>query len=199
MQKFKFFKSPFLFAAIICFSIAVALPFSVKDHKEVKGVSQKINPTTSPSATPTDSVNENKVQTTRIQTYITVTSTPANSVQSPSASSGQANSTPVPTQAVKTFQVNLKINGSSVGNIDLTDGSNQCDVLSKAKDQGKLSQLLMKYDDSLGTNGVYQINGQGSENVVWWTYKVNGTAPTQGCSYIKANSGDNVEWEYKGN
>jgi len=194
----KIIKSPFIIAAVICFAVAIAIPFFVKDAKEeVKGVGHKIGPSVLPSTAPTVSAYENKLQATETQVY--VTSMPTNAAQNPLANSEQVTSTPMPTRAVSTFRVSLKINGSAVGDVELQESSNQCDVLSKAKDQGKISQLLMKYESSLGTNGIYQINGQGSENVVWWTYKVNGTAPAQGCSYIKANSGDNVEWEYKGN
>lgn len=200
----KIIKSPFIIAAFICFIIAIAIPFALRDSKEeIKGVSQKISPSATPSATPAVSAYKNKLQAAQTQTY--VTSVPVSTAQNPSVSFGSAQDkssgqvTSAPTQAIKTFQVSLKINGSAVGAVDVQEGNNQCDVLSKAKDQGRISQLFMKYESTLGTYGVYQINGQGSENVVWWTYKVNGTAPTQGCSYIKANSGDNVEWEYKGN
>ena len=57
---------------------------------------------------------------------------------------------------------------------------------------------MMKFDSSLGTNGVYQINGIGKENTIWWVYTVNGKSPTQGCSYIKVNNNDVVVWEYQG-
>jgi hypothetical protein len=57
----------------------------------------------------------------------------------------------------------------------------------------------MRYNADYGTNAVYQINGIGKENAVWWGFKVNGQSPTQGCSYIKVNNGDNVLWEYAGN
>jgi len=205
IKKFKFLKSPLLIAAIICFAIAIAIPLSVKDYKpEVKGISKVVNPTVTiaPSVTPTITVYKKESQNIQ-QTYPTLTPVPTTTTQTnsnnPSTSSGQATSTPAPAQAAQTFQVNLKINGSSVGNVDLPEGANQCDVLLKAKDQGKISQLLMKYDNALGTNGVYQINGQGKENSVWWTYKVNGQSPSQGCSLVKANSGESIEWEYKGN
>ncbi|MEK7522548.1 MAG: DUF4430 domain-containing protein [Patescibacteria group bacterium] len=97
------------------------------------------------------------------------------------------------------LKVSLTINSSSVGSIDLSNGANQCDVLSQALSQGKIQSLNMRYNNDMGTNAVYQINGVGKENAVWWTFKVNGQSPSQGCSYIKVGNGDNVEWSYIGN
>lgn len=206
MQKRNFFKSPFGIAAIICFVIAIASPFVFvesqvpkKETTPAKTVSSKAEATVTPSKT------EEGVQTVQGTTSYNASATPAVSVQVTTNTTQQtaqptATNVPQPTTAPakQTFQVSLKINGSSVGNVDMEEGNNQCDVLSRAKDQGKISQLLMKYDNNLGTNGVYQINGIGKDNAVWWVYKVNGASPTQGCSHIKANSGDTVEWEYKG-
>jgi hypothetical protein len=200
MQRIKFLRSPFIVAAIICFAIAIAIPLLVRDSgKEIKGVSKKNNATATSTLVPTDlpEVTYSYKQTSASSPTAVQTNSNSNQ-QDTSANSGQTVPTSVPTQTTPTFQVSLKINDSSVGNIDLQQGANQCDVLTRAKDQGKISQLLMKYDNSLGTYGVYQINGIGKENAVWWVYKVNGTSPSQGCSYIKANGGDSVEWEYVG-
>ena len=199
MHKRSFFKSPFGIAALICFAIALVSPFvfvgaqSLHKEQPVK----KEQPTIVPSPT------EKDVQTVQGTTSYNASATPSVSVQTPlrpSDSEVQATPTNQPTSAPakQTFQVSLSINGSSIGNVTMEEGNNQCDVLSRAKDQGKISQLLMKYDNSLGTNGVYQINGVGKDNAVWWVYKVNGASPTQGCSFLKANSGDTAEWEYKG-
>lgn len=213
MQKRNFFKSPFGIAALVCFAIAFVSPFIfVNAQSQYK---QEVTKKESPTATASPLQVEENDQSVQGQTTYNQTATPTHPASSDNAqdkSSGQvsnstsntnvttATSTPAPTSAPvkQTFHVSLKVNGSSAGNVDMEEGNNQCDVLSRAKDQGKLSQLLMKYDNSLGTNGVYQINGVGKENVVWWVYKVNGQSPTQGCSHVKANSGDTVEWEYKG-
>jgi hypothetical protein len=211
LQKFSFFKSPWVIAAFICFAIAFAIPFFAPKTTDVKGVSKKATPTPTHSASsgqaatsteavsetgwiasPTHSASSGQATATSVpqQAASTATTTPTHS-----ASSGQAQQS----QTVETFQVHLSINGSSVGDVTMQKDQNQCDVLTRAKEQGKISQLLMKYDNSLGTNGVYQINGTGKENAVWWTYTVNGIFPGQGCSYVKANSGDTVVWEYQGN
>lgn len=101
-------------------------------------------------------------------------------------------------QEIKENAVSVSVNNSLNFSVKVTDGANQCDVLSKALSDGKLQSLNMKYSDSLKTNAVYRINGQGKENEVWWVYKVNGSSPPLGCSLIKANNGDNVLWEYAG-
>lgn len=103
------------------------------------------------------------------------------------------------TEGQQGLKVSLSIGGSLVGTVDLSNGANQCDVLSQALAQGKIQSLNMRYNNDMGTNAVYQINGIGKENAVWWGFKVNGQSPSQGCSYIKVNNGDNVLWEYVGN
>lgn len=217
MQKRNFFKSPFGIAAIICFAIALVSPFvffenssqvkqeitqkiiptvtisssqAAEDEQSVQGQTSYLSPTHSAGRSSSEEGSGQAATTTSNVTAPTATSAPQ---QTHSASSGQAD------PAKQTFQVTLSVNGSSVGSVTVDEGANQCDVLTKAQEQGKISQLLMKYNNSLGTNGVYQINGQGKDNVVWWVYTVNGTSPTQGCSLVKANSGDTVQWEYTGN
>ena len=106
--------------------------------------------------------------------------------------------TPIPYQLIQINQINVSINNSLNFTLDIEDGANQCDVLSKALADGKISSLNMKYDGNLGTYAVYQINGIGKETSVWWTYTVNGQSPDQGCSFIKTKNNDSVEWKYIG-
>lgn len=122
------------------------------------------------------------------------------STQTPTSSNQTTQQTPPPTTNSNstTFEVFLKVNGTSVGNVNLPQGSNQCDVLNKALEQGKITSLNMKYDSNYGSYAVYQINKIGNLSSVWWVYKVNGQSPSKGCSYISANSADNIEWEYVG-
>ncbi len=103
---------------------------------------------------------------------------------------------PLPTTQI--IQVNLSINASSSFAVFVSEGANQCDVLSKALADGKISSLNMRYDSNFETFAVYQINGLGKENSVWWTYLVNGQSPNQGCSFIKVKNNDSVEWRYIG-
>lgn len=146
----------------------------------------------------------NKVAPPTSLTSTKSTSTPKpTSIPAPlqsSSSTGQVSNSPAPTQTSTTAfeQINLSINGSSSFNVTVSKDSNQCDVLSKALEQGKISSLNMRYDKTYETYAVYQINGMGKENSVWWVYTVNDQSPSQGCSYIKTNSGDNIEWKYIG-
>lgn len=127
----------------------------------------------------------------------TVTALPS-PVSSATTQSPTPTPTPQPSAPVQSsYSVNVSVDNSNFI-VNLTEESNQCDVLSKALEQGKISQLNMRYDSNYGTYAVYQINGIGKESSVWWVYKINGQSPSQGCSYIKANSGDNIEWNYTG-
>ncbi|KKP51283.1 MAG: hypothetical protein UR42_C0018G0001 [Candidatus Roizmanbacteria bacterium GW2011_GWA2_33_33] len=139
-----------------------------------------------------------------ISKAVTPTTEPTQAIVNPTNTPvPQPTNTPSPAEASakegQGLKVSLSIGGSSVGTIDLSNGVNQCDVLSQALSQGKIQSLNMRYNNDLGTNAVYQINSVGKENSVWWTFKVNGQSPSQGCSYIKVNNADNVEWDYLGN
>jgi len=101
-------------------------------------------------------------------------------------------------KAVSDYKINVSITGISGFELSIAQGANHCDVLSTALSQGKISSLNMKYDENLKTYAIYQINGLGKENSVWWVYEVNGQSPSQGCSYIKVNNGDKIEWKYIG-
>jgi len=145
----------------------------IKTSKEVGAA--KSNPTSTPIPTATaQTTSDNYSQTNQI-----------------------SNPTPTPVDT-STSQVNLSINGGSSFSVVVNKDANQCDVLSKALEQGKISILDMRYDKTYETYAVYQINGIGKENSVWWVYTVNGHSPSQGCSYIKANNDDKVEWKYVG-
>lgn len=115
-------------------------------------------------------------------------------IQSPSPTGIKP--TAVPDNKLK---VNLTVNGSGAFPVEVSSGANQCDVLSQALAIGKIQSLNMRFNSDMGTYAVYQINGIGKDNSVWWTYKVNGQSPQQGCSYVKVNNGDNSEWSYIGN
>jgi len=54
--------------------------------------------------------------------------------------------TPIPYQLIQINQINVSINNSLNFTLDIEDGANQCDVLSKALADGKISSLNMKYD-----------------------------------------------------
>jgi len=148
---------------------------------------------TAPAATPATAANPAKPA---LNDSSTGTAAPSPS-RSPGLSAAAVSNTAAPVE-VSQFAVSLAINGQGGAEVVVPDGANQCDVLAKALEQNKIASLDMRYDANYGSYGVYKINGIGQSNQVWWTYKVNGTSPPQGCSYIKANPRDNVAWEYKG-
>ena len=132
------------------------------------------------------------------------TSSPIPVVNTPLPISSPVVSTPSPTSisnqtpATQKNQINVSINGQTSFTVAVNEGSNQCDVLTKALQEGKISSLNMQYNSTYNSYAVYQINGVGKENSVWWVYKVNGVSPSQGCSFVKAENGNNVEWQYIG-
>ena len=195
----KYFSSPILALAVVCFLLAIgSFLLAGKSVKSPKTVVQKeksvvtVKQPATISVTPVAQIIQGKKIATPTPFIPTVT---------PVQAQNSAVSTPTvaPTSAPQGLQVSLIINGSSVGTVDVSAGANQCDVLSSALSQGKIQSLNMRYDSDLGTNAVYQINGIGKDNAVWWVYKVNGQSPNQGCSFIKVNNGDNAEWSYLGN
>jgi len=107
--------------------------------------------------------------------------------------------TPSPTVIPTKLKVALSINDASVGQIDMTSGQNQCDVLSQALSQKKIKSLDMRYNKDFKTSVVYLINGIGKKDSVWWGFKINGKSPDQGCSYINVKNGDSSDWSYLGN
>ena len=118
--------------------------------------------------------------------------------QTPFPTTSPNNFLPASEIVVSEDKINVSITGISSFDLSITQGANHCDVLSKALSQGKISSLNMKYDDNLKTYAIYQINGLGKDNSVWWVYEVNGKSPSQGCSLVKVNNGDKIEWKYIG-
>lgn len=90
----------------------------------------------------------------------------------------------------------LMVNNTVQGTVKLTVGSNQCDVLSQALADGIISQLTMKYDSRYKSHAVYQINGQGDANSVWWVYEVNDQKVSRGCDGVTVHDGDKANWKY---
>ncbi len=115
---------------------------------------------------------------------------------SPAASgpAGNQSANAVPQSAA--ISLTLSVNGKSKGLVKLAAGSNQCNVLSQALAANLISSLDMRYSSEYGTQAVYVIDRIGDPGAVWWTYKVNGTAPPYGCAYITAHNGDSVNWQY---
>lgn len=93
-------------------------------------------------------------------------------------------------------QVQLQINGSTVGSVTIEPGQNHCDVLTTAQTSGIIHSLDMRWNEALKTYGVYGINGIGDPNTVNWVYEVNGKSPPMGCSLTKPAANDVINWKY---
>lgn len=94
------------------------------------------------------------------------------------------------------INASLSINGQHVGNLSVKDGTNHCDFLRQALNKGLINQLKLEYNSSFKSYGVYQINGQGDPNIVWWVYEVNEKSPPTGCSGRVVKNGDSINWKY---
>lgn len=107
--------------------------------------------------------------------------------------------TVAPTKTAQKIKVLLSINGSPVGQIDMTSDQNQCDILTEALAQKRIKSLDMRYNKDFKTSVVYLVNGIGKKDSIWWGFKVNGKLPDQGCSYINVKNRDSTDWSYLGN
>ena len=181
-----------IFAGFVSFLLATK---PEQTENKVLGITQVAN-TVSPTIKPTSLPIKHKVKVNNTP-FSTITPSP---IPDPVFNA----STPTPTvSSSPSFnpqmnQINVSINNSANFTISVTDGANQCEVLSKSLSEGKISSLNMKYDSRYNSYAVYQINGIGKETSVWWTFSVNGSNPPQGCSQVKANNNDNAVWTYIG-
>jgi len=195
-----------LLALIFAGSLSFVLAQVSAPHKSELSVSKAIKVAKKANAAPTPtqgmgSLANNQISQTAKQspqpTLAANKTTPTGS-NSTSTVSSSPTPTVAPAANIAENKVTLSINGGSAFDVKISESATQCDVLSQALRDGKITSLNMRYENNLGSNAVYQINGIGKDNSVWWTFKVNGQSPSQGCSYIKANNGDTVEWKYIG-
>lgn len=100
---------------------------------------------------------------------------------------------PSPVQSVATLSIKSP-SGDSSFQISVSGNMNVCDLLQKARDEGKISSLT--FDDSYlsAFNSRYVIELNGLRNN--WTFKVNGQSPL-GCSLITVSPNDQIVWEYQ--
>lgn len=152
------------------------------------------NKVTNPSANSSSA----KISSTATGGYRAATNR-SGSPASTSATTAAANSQPAAAPAAQpsAISVTLSVNGSGKGQVRLTAGSNQCDVLTQARAEGVISSLNMRYNSQYGSEAVYVIDGIGDPGTVNWTYAVNGTPPPYGCSFAQAHNGDSVNWQYQ--
>ena len=167
--------------------------------KQVLGIAAKVvlNSST-PSFTPKASVLPSPssvptsvpVQTIVVRNVTEVVNTPAPTSTATPAPSIEPSPTPTP------LTVNIEVNspaGKSNFSLKITDGMNACEILQKAKDEGKIASLTLddKYLESFGTLLVAEMNGYSTN----WVFTVNGESP-MGCSLSFPKSGDQIVWTY---
>lgn len=102
----------------------------------------------------------------------------------------------VPSPSPASQTVSIEINSPSEKSnftIDITDNMNACQILQKAKEEGKITSLTLddKYLESFGTLLVAEMNGYSNN----WVFTVNGESP-MGCSLSFPKSGDQIVWNY---
>lgn len=186
-----------IFISISLFSFSLYRSFNsqTKSISSANASKKNILPTIIISPQPENVQPTEKIELKKSLGTVIIT-TPNPTITNPTNTINQNTSKSDPQQNV--LKVNLSINDGPSFSIELPSGSNQCDVLNKALSDGKISSLNMKYLSSMSTYGVYQINGIGKGEQVWWVYKVNGISPSQGCNHVKVNNNDSVNWSYLG-
>ena len=162
-------------------------PTPTPQDSKLDSVSITITPTSTPT---TLSAND-----TNPTSQITPSSTPIPTNPPSPTSTTPPTTTPAPTARL---QLTLQIDNDPPFNLEVDSPKNHCQVLEAALAQGKLSSLNLKFFPSLSSYAVYQINGLGDTNQVWWTYSINGQQPPYGCSQVMVKQGDVIHWTYAG-
>lgn len=162
-------------------------PTPTPQDSKLDSVSITITPTSTPT---TLSAND-----TNPTSQITPSSTPIPTNPPSPTSTTPPTTTPAPTARL---QLTLQIDNDPPFNLEVDSPKNHCQVLEAALAQGKLSSLNLKFFPSFSSYAVYQINGLGDTNQVWWTYSINGQQPPYGCSQVMVNQGDVIHWTYAG-
>lgn len=77
--------------------------------------------------------------------------------------------------------------------MEISGDLNVCQVLEKAKDQGKIASLTLdnSYISSMNSLYVKEMNGLSNN----WTFKVNGNSPL-GCSLYQVKPEDLIVWKF---
>ena len=98
-----------------------------------------------------------------------------------------------PTQAAKLVNVEITAGGNTSSfSLEFTNSINVCDVLEKARNEGKITSLTIddSYMKTFNSKYVKELNGY-KDN---WTFTVNGNSPL-GCSLYNVNDGDSIVWK----
>lgn len=112
---------------------------------------------------------------------------------SPSPSpSPNPSASPSPSASPVSQTVNVEVQGSGF-TIEISGDLNVCQVMQRARDQGKISSLTLddSYMSSMNSQYVREMNGMSNN----WTFKVNGNSPL-GCSLYQVKPNDQIVWKF---
>jgi hypothetical protein len=127
--------------------------------------------------------------------YITVVATPTPQPSPTSSPISSPSPTPTPTPTnISTVSIQVRTPAAnSEFDIQFENTIDACDILVKAKDEGKIASVTLddSYLSSFNTLLVTEINGFSN----YWVFTVNGESP-MGCSLINLNDNDQVIWEF---
>jgi hypothetical protein len=210
LQKIRFNRYVLLFGSLIAVTLLTALGGMLHYSHELD--SQLISAKNAPIIKISTAPSSNKASSTNSSTSsgsAGTTTGKSSGTQQINASLSQQSPTQAPQYASpastpsspqpSTVQVTLAVNDQVKGVVALSSTSNQCDLLNQAYAQGILTELDMRYNSELKTYGIYRIDNIGDPNTVTWTYTVNGKPPQFGCSYIKVQNSETVNWQYLNN
>ncbi len=188
----KYFSSPFIVIAAICFiigGILLLLPQNKKSQKVQNTKSIIVNRQQS-TKTPIPSITPALLQKTTKQAQL------PSSTPTPTIAQINPTSQPTPTTVSNNNIFKLQINDPN-GNFSFSftyqGGTNPCSILNNAKNSGDIKSVTINhYGPPLNSDYVKEINGF-SDN---WNFSINGNSMPKGCSNYNLNSGDNVLWKY---
>lgn len=151
----------------------------------VKAVTPSISPSPSPSPAASAVSGSSSGSSPAVLGTSTSPSPSASSNPSPSVS-------PSPSPSPAAQIVNIDVQGSGF-TVEISGDLNVCQVMQRARDQGKISSLTLddSYMSSMNSQYVREINGMSNN----WTFKVNGNSPL-GCSLYQVKPNDQIVWKF---
>lgn len=151
-------------------------------------------PSPSPLPSPAPSSEPKTYITNNYITMVNPTPTPEPSPTPTPIPTPSPTPTPVPTPAPSSISIEIKTpDSTSSFTIQIKEGINACDILVKAKNEGKITSVTLddSYLSTFNTLLVSEINGLSN----YWVFTVNGESP-MGCSLVSLRNNDQVVWEF---
>lgn len=171
---------------------------SIKPSASVKpslkpSVKASAPPSASPSPSPSPAASAVSGSSSGSSPAVLGTSTSPSPSASPSSNpSPPAGGSPSPSPTPSIQTVSVEVQGSSF-TLEISGDLNVCQVMQRARDQGKISSLTLddSYMSSMNSQYVREMNGMSNN----WTFKVNGSSPL-GCSLYQVKPNDQIVWKF---